>query len=399
MEEKNPVVTDTNTQSDSPVVQSTEQNTSPTPPQPEVDLHTEIQKKNRKYLILGLVALLLIILAGLGYVILNSEKIDSNYSDPSPTPEATSDPMADWKTYNNEEFGFSVSYTQDMDLYILDKDMLNPVDALGKILFLRPTPKELAGSYSWDLSIYSNPLFKTFEDYKNPTINKVDSPCEPNTKSVKDIMFNDIAGKELSVTCFEGATNETIVNKFWFVERLGKTFVFHPNYKLLNDEGIYNQILSTFKFIENETSPTSNNQKTYKNTFLGYSISFPNNWEAHHYNPSSGSSQKASAASQIVEIGDTTKSSAPYPSGIIRIQGFDEIPKYDSSWTKSIEFTDSKVTATKYEKQDAEDGPTTSYFFQNSPGARYIEVKFVSSKEGTTYKTLEQMVNSFKFEF
>jgi len=61
---------------------------------------------------LSIFLLITILLIASGFIIWNSfgpEIVDRFVPSPTPTP----DPYADWKTYTNEEYGFSVKYPED----------------------------------------------------------------------------------------------------------------------------------------------------------------------------------------------------------------------------------------------------------------------------------------------
>lgn len=147
--------------------------------------------------------------------------------------------------------------------------------------------------------------------------------------------------------------------------------------------------------IPSPTNEPTAGWKTYENTAYGYSISFPSTWKAFSIAAGSGATD-ALPESLIVDISDTNQTSRPYPNGVITIQGFDAMPSYDSTWTKSLTNING-AAVTIYDKTDAQDGPSVAYIIQGSPGAKYIEVLFRSSKQDSIYKTFSVIISTFKF--
>lgn len=81
---------------------------------PEIPAAPEIKKDNHWITILAMALFVLGSLATVAFLYYQNQRLKSmlaSYqSQPSPSPTATADPTADWKTYTNTKFGYSIKY-------------------------------------------------------------------------------------------------------------------------------------------------------------------------------------------------------------------------------------------------------------------------------------------------
>src|SRR3990167_10595938 len=92
-----------------------------TPPVPPAPVPTEPKKMN-KFLIIGLVILVFLLLGAGGYFAYQNyfaNKVVSPSPTPISSPTPSPDPTANWKTYTNNKYGLELKYPPDL---IVDSD-------------------------------------------------------------------------------------------------------------------------------------------------------------------------------------------------------------------------------------------------------------------------------------
>ncbi|MEK7112845.1 MAG: hypothetical protein AAB875_06050 [Patescibacteria group bacterium] len=91
-----------------------ENQTVPIAPTPEP---VPTPQKPKNFLLIGMVALVLILIASTGYLAFQNYQLRKQISQlqisPVPTSTATPDPTANWKTYINSEYKYSIKYPPD----------------------------------------------------------------------------------------------------------------------------------------------------------------------------------------------------------------------------------------------------------------------------------------------
>ncbi len=198
----------------------------------------EKQKKIIMWTIVGILAVIMGIfwIKGTLYKIENMGEINLGFSEMEiiKTTEIEniignlSEQTLNWKTYINEEYGFEIKYPKEWD---------NVDDSgLGNIFFGCPQIK-MGGSLSCPLSIDIISLSD------NPTINdylsNISSTDEENINGLKIVIYagEDDLGEKSSIAFIYGYGEEYLV----LIED------YEQNYQT---SGIFQQILSTFKFIK-----------------------------------------------------------------------------------------------------------------------------------------------------
>lgn len=159
---------------------------------------------------------------------------------PTPTPTSTPDETADWKTYTNEEYGFEVKYP---DSWIIDEKTYNTVKPL------------------YVLSLSNKQKFKTGRIEID-----IQSTTYPSILSWAKEAHGPHGLQEVKVGKEEILGQQFIEKKKIFTGLLKNNFLYQiilfgeiEEPKKSEIETVYNQILSTFKFLD-ETA----NWKTYQ---------------------------------------------------------------------------------------------------------------------------------------
>lgn len=176
------------------------------------------------------------------------------------TPTTTADPTTNWKIYTNQKLGFTIKYPPTVIITRELNDEFNRATEFkgSEISFevmLRKTGAiSLNNYYYMDSPI----LQKAFLDGNNANVyayNAVNNTC-----------VNDESGPSCP-TSFIAYVAENGPNIYHIS--------FYGDDKL---SPLENQILSTFKFTNQNQTVTTNDWKTYSNKILKYTIKYPNDW-------------------------------------------------------------------------------------------------------------------------
>ena len=148
---------------------------------------------------------------------------------------------ADWKTYRDEEYGFEVKYPGN---YEYNAGPLPDIFLFGTM-----------GAPQYDINVWVRSSSQLDKFYENKT----------------EICTEDFLSDKKAYKCegdkyiyIEAESN----GKFYFLSVKGD--------KLSEKFEVFNQMLSTFKFLEQE--PTTANWKTYRNDIYNYELKYPASW-------------------------------------------------------------------------------------------------------------------------
>ncbi len=202
------------------------------------------------------------------------KKIVANYQSPasSPTPTATTDPTANWKTYTNMQMGISIktppnwfTHKEQKTLYGFSTNISYPVDNISSQDFIKDQTANISIGLTINNKASLNKIAQErinmpYSYLNNEVINfKVDGEDAVilNNKSGdgKDVLINH-------------------VNDYYILS------LFNPN-KIKEISTTFDQILSTFKFLDQSsanptvTIPTANSKVSSPLTITG---TVPSGW-------------------------------------------------------------------------------------------------------------------------
>ena len=264
-----------------PLPQSTDQLQSPPLEQPmSVD---EPKPKSKLPLLAALAALIVGAIGGIFFIKRTppSQPITSQ-SVISQTPTKVSESMADGKMYTNTLYKFEFSYSPVLSI----EDKLSGPE---KILLISNTPNII--DKTAEISNYFDILFRIIPI--NQTMDFTSWIKEQSIKEMPDGKKRSFITSE--ITPYKTQTLEgfsyvgTVESEIKYVvfkkEDLIYEFSLHgygtgSSYKFItNGEQIFDQILSTFRFLDQTPAVATSIWKTYTNTNDGFSIEYPNNWQ------------------------------------------------------------------------------------------------------------------------
>lgn len=230
----------------------------PVPPLQPIPVVPPPAKKVSGVLIAGLILLFVSVLALVGYYFVQTNGLKVNISTPtplavaSPSPIATTDPTADWKTYTSTKANYSFQYPQEWPLVNV------PINtASTSIENLEFTPKYDPKSGDSEIAVilvFKDNRIKTLDDYKNTFIKG-----DPSITNVQDTSV--ATEKAISYKLSGGIPPLPIIeyaivnNNNYYVIRLVDSL--ETNKNLAKNEAIFDQILSTFQFTNTQSTSSA----------------------------------------------------------------------------------------------------------------------------------------------
>ena len=220
-------------------------NNSVPPPSPQYSASNP--KHLSKLVTLVVLSLTLGLAAYAGILYWQDQKLGEEYAISfTPRPSVTADPIADWKTYTNTQYGFEVKYPA--FLYNkTDPNVFFNFESTPLKLFLGGVSPENAGVEGKDYIINDGyRIFATTEEKKNIVIDLTKSipdsykSTKINIPGIEAYRIDDLGG----VTCGPDVYINTSVISNKYI-RLG--YCAYTNYPIDN---LFDQILSTFKFTQ-----------------------------------------------------------------------------------------------------------------------------------------------------
>ncbi len=224
----------------------------------------------RKWPILLLAILFLILIIGGGFLLLSKKSVSPT---PTPAPVVTTvptptpDPTASWKTYT--ETGFSIKLPTDWHRYY-------PYQ--GAILTYKnyddSIPDEPATDKMLRIEINSQPSSQDLQTYVNSiTTNNKSGPFQTTNLTIDGQPAIEIYQNNSAPVIYVKPTNSDII----YIGFLGS---------FANHKDLVNQILSTFKFTSSNSANDISNWKTYTGNY--FTIKYPDGWTINDQSYSSG---------------------------------------------------------------------------------------------------------------
>ena len=243
-----------------------------TPPQ----IYT-FRAKSRLFLIIT--SIIILIISG-GYFLGNYQNRSQNNSPmptlaPKPTAK-TSDSIANWKTYTNKEYKFSLKYPE--NLKIKEKNLL----ANNIIAFGMEKAQPFSNYFGFSIEVHKVEISTNLKAWlKNYVIEK--QLFGAKSSSIVASALHPYKNNELEGFTFNGGVEyinnkDFTINGYVFAKKDNFIYEFiciNPQEK--NAEELFNQILSTFKFTDQNQTNIPSDWKIYTNQKWKFSMAYPPN--------------------------------------------------------------------------------------------------------------------------
>lgn len=177
-----------------------------------------------------------------------------NVSSTSPLPSPTPDETANWKTYTNTKYGYTIEYPSNyfVGFYDVISGNFNAATGAEHQLDMLPPTKDVFNNFLQIQVVNLKELNKTFIEVVNN--NYKESKNHFQTTSISDLVNSKFAGYSDYEYSFTGQALETIgwggvvtkgTYKVIFFQKDGNIYSIY-----LKDSDSFNKILSTFKFAD-----------------------------------------------------------------------------------------------------------------------------------------------------
>ena len=232
----------------SSLTQSPQPPTLPTPPVPPVPPTPPPQKFNKKVLLLGLLLLFMSLVIAVSLILFKTQKLrdpaqsqtsSTITQQPTPTPNVT----ANWQIYTNSKFNYSAKYP---GYFIINN--YEQVKGEEEIIEFKKIQNGKETSIIIDIS--DNKISKElYLTYRNDVENRLQ-----NNKPLEG-EFDGLSGEynKISIAGYEAyqltLMSETQIISNAMFEKDGFIYKFQTTSENLSEIEIFNQILSTFKFL------------------------------------------------------------------------------------------------------------------------------------------------------
>jgi len=248
--------------------------------QPEIQPETPQKPKQSNWLVVLISIIAVIVLGlvcyGVYWYFSNTPFIEEGtFIDTGTLPvNDSSDPTANWQTYRNEEYGFEFKFPGGWFVN-------EPED-------LKDSPLGLNYYSSFDFTVGGAPIEISVKE-DNALDNMKASLLELGILVGEKIVDVDGAASTELKSYAPPGTEDSLITSSVYIPHNGQFIVFFDSARLEKTSIEFDQILSTFKFIEPEVD--TSDWQTYRNEEYGFELKYPGDydyWEA-SYPPNSQS--------------------------------------------------------------------------------------------------------------
>lgn len=265
------------------------QNQQTQPPQaPEINsqmpsINSDSNKSKVIPIVLGVVAVTII---AIGVYLLGTKQNQTpvqNIAQTTPIPTPTSDPAANWKTYTNTKQGFSFKYPPEWDMEVgsqVEEGEIAPALNIHNHYVSDPSK----GHYNYYFGdIVGINIKKTSNKSLDQEIQEDIKMSGNIFENIRHFVVDSIEGRRFTFNGQYAVDTVLVKNNEFELEISHRLAVDKSNKNSINKE-IFNQILSTFRFLP--ASPTGGNQSekveiSNGGTYIGkgFTVIVPKSWE------------------------------------------------------------------------------------------------------------------------
>ena len=325
-------------------------------------------KGNNKILVVVGIIVLVLILAGIGYFTVSKNNSTSS-PEPSPTPtaspEATPDPTADWETYTNTKYKYSFNYPSNWNTKETEDRYLP-----DSVIQETQSTTQSGNAYGFTVYISENTKDLTLEQFDANY--KLESATGSNLiRGKEDTTLASLQAKKYDVFSFDRNLTQTITIQGGFIYKVEFDSENPNDPDFETNKQIYNQILSTFKFLEDTSDWIS-----WKPTTGDFTINIPQTWSIYSFD------------------GDGRSDIKIYPSNITSQQSHttnnEEVVTIETSLTSEVL---SKDTTLKWTENDGK-VESNNVVINSNKGPVSLKVLYGIDSQYET--TISQIINTIR---
>lgn len=170
----------------------------------------------------------------------------------NPTVKPTADPTAEWKTYTNSDYGFSLKYPQEMQFTNSEKPSFSLVYLGPKQVASGRTQTSLFDGYKVNVSVSKvaegGSLSYSAGYLHDHTLQSCPNPLEASVSPMVGVSLDGVVAKKFNVTNCFGDYTITVVDNDGNEFVITQTYVADSSEQISHYQKATDQILSTFKF-------------------------------------------------------------------------------------------------------------------------------------------------------
>lgn len=237
------------------------------------------KQKNKLMPILLIVLILTILGVGGMYAYKNFfVKVPEPTPTPIATPESTPDPTADWETYTNTKRGYSMRYPTDWTVKEVSENRPEFKDKVEYIVFYSPT-KDYALTFSIRKKGETVKLTGRTGTSAGDFVDGTPIYINDNVVPVRNLMFEN---KLKAVFYYQTDTGMFSLDGYEAYADFDRITYDQDNETDLSKSPqllllVANQILSTFKFTDENSTVDTSNWKTFSDAQYGIVLKYPEN--------------------------------------------------------------------------------------------------------------------------
>lgn len=241
-------------------------------------------RKSNKKMVFWIFAILLFLVAFLagGFFMGIKQNISLNQKptptvvQSTPTPTSTPDPTADWKIFTSKKYGFSIKYPTNLaateittPFYSVEFKRNNATQGEFPVF-------ELLAS----LSTFTAKSPAAYDFLSADIVSSLTAMAPNATKQVDTIIFTKlqdevVAGQPAIVATVKSTVDSSTQQKRVFVKNNGNIYMFVNDLDNSSQQADFNNLLSTFKFTDQNQIDSTVNWKTYTNADYSFSFKYP----------------------------------------------------------------------------------------------------------------------------
>jgi hypothetical protein len=260
-----------------------------TPPQTEPIPTVEVPKPKNNLLVILIVAIVSMAIGAVGFWAYERYLVKGPIAQntlPSPTPMATADPTTNWKTYTNSKYNYSLKYPDSWSIteIFAGSEIGKPASSMSTSIAISPSDKLSVPRFQLEIDDPSANLSisQTYDLwFKNLKENQYYVIDKQLTLNINNIQMDSLEGFSTDQSGIK------VLNKAYFFNSSANKYfdILTTVDSNSTNSAIIDQILSTFKFTNEDTSNAKNgevfvgNAKDSSGKYAEFILDLPKEWK------------------------------------------------------------------------------------------------------------------------